>query len=62
MQHRTKQLLEIEIDRIQAMRPLMHAWPTAVGPGKCLAIWQQGPDGRMYAECPHFRYVVKEGA
>ena len=55
-----KPLFEVEIDVAQATRPLMHTWPTPVGPGKCLAIWQQAADGRMYAECPHFRYVIKE--
>ena len=55
-----KPLVEVDIDVVQALRPLMHAWPTPTGPGKCLAIWQREADGRLYAECPHFRYVVKE--
>ena len=55
-----KQLIEVEIDVVQATRPLMHTWPTPTGPGKCLATWQRGEDGRLYAECIHYRYVVRE--
>ena len=55
-----KRLLEVEIARWEALRPLHHQWPTETGMGLCIATWQREADGKMHAECPHYRYVVKE--
>lgn len=52
--------LEVEIESWQALRPLRHEWPTEGEMGVCLATWQREADGRMHAECPHYRYVVRE--
>ena len=60
MTHEPKVLLEVAIDRWQALRPLHHQWPTEAGMGLCLATWQREADGGMYAECPHYRYVVTD--
>lgn len=55
-----RDLLEVEIESWQALCTLHHQWPTEAGMGVCIATWQRDEDGRMYAECPHYRYVVKE--
>ena len=55
-----KTLIAIELDQWQVLRPLHHQWPAEVGMGLCLATWQRDTDGRMHAECPHYRYVVTD--
>ena len=55
-----KPIIEVSMDQWRATYPLTHFWPTPTGPGKCLATWQRGADGLLYAECAHYKYVVKE--
>ena len=55
-----KPLYEVVIDAWQARHCLSHPFPTSAGWGRCLMTWQRAADGRLYAECPHARYVVSE--